>query len=49
MHGGFEYQLRADAGECVLVSRSWSRVVEGAGQEHIITPHGSRLVQEGFV
>jgi hypothetical protein len=49
MHGGFEYQLRADAGECVLVSRSWSRVVEGSGQEHIITPHGSRLVQEGFV
>ncbi|WP_454858173.1 ankyrin repeat domain-containing protein [Rhizobium binxianense] len=49
MHGGFEYRLRADGAEAVLVSRSWSRVVEGSGRRHDITSEGATLVEQGFV
>jgi len=44
MYGGFNYHLERDE----LVS-SWMRVVGGSGQRHIITEHGARLVDEGFV
>ncbi|KER69915.1 hypothetical protein HR51_20920 [Burkholderia cepacia] len=49
MYGGFGYTLRADGAAAVLVSRSWSRVVGGSGQQHEITAHGCTLVEEGFV
>ncbi|OXI32843.1 ankyrin repeat domain-containing protein [Burkholderia aenigmatica] len=49
MYGGFGYTLHADGTAAVLVSRSWSRVVGGSGQQHEITAHGCTLVEEGFV
>jgi len=49
MYGGFSFRLEADGVEAVLISESWSRVVEGSGQRHEITAAGSRLVAEGFV
>lgn len=32
-----------------LIVESWSRVVGGSGQAHVITESGSVLVEEGFV
>ncbi|WP_431228737.1 ankyrin repeat domain-containing protein [Burkholderia contaminans] len=49
MVGGFSYALHADGAAAVLVSKSWSRVVDGSGQRHEITAHGCTLVEEGFV
>ena len=49
MAGGFSYRLELEGVHARLVSESWCRVVEGSGQRHEITSHGSRLVDEGFV
>jgi hypothetical protein len=49
MYGGFEYHLEQDGVEAKLITESWSRVVEGAGQRHEITSAGSKLLAEGFV
>lgn len=48
MYGGFAYELRAE-GEPHLLVESWSRVVGGSGQRHVIGAGGTRLVAEGFV
>ena len=49
MYGGFAYELSAVSGGPVLISESWSRVVGGSGQRHVVSPHGSLLLEEGFV
>lgn len=45
MYGGFNVELR----EHHLYVESWSRVVGGSGQAHVVTAQGSTLVNEGFV
>ncbi|WP_156758592.1 ankyrin repeat domain-containing protein [Actinokineospora pegani] len=45
MYGGFTLRLDGDT----LVSESWSRVVGGSGQRHVITAAGAELVESGFV
>jgi hypothetical protein len=49
MYGGFSYWLEGEGDQFKLVTKSWSRVVEGSGQRHEITIAGSKLVEEGFV
>ena len=49
MYGGFHYRLDQIAGDPVLVTESWCRVVGGSGQRHLISSHGSLLIAEGFV
>jgi len=49
MYGGFHFWLDQIAGDAVLIAESWHRVVEGSGQRHLISPHGSLLLAEGFV
>lgn len=49
MYGGFSFWLEGDGPDAKLITESWSRVVDGSGQRHEITPTGSRLVEEGFV
>jgi hypothetical protein len=44
MYGGFEITLVKD----FLDVKSWSRVVGGSGQAHVITPQGAILVDAGF-
>jgi hypothetical protein len=41
--------LRARAHEVRLVTESWSLVVGGSSQRHIVTADGADLVDEGFV
>lgn len=45
MHGGFSVELR----ENHLFVQSWSRVVAGSGQAHVVTRNGFTLVDDGFV
>ena len=49
MHGGFAYWLDLTAGRPKLITKSWSRVCEGSGQQHEIDTDGCKLVDEGFV
>jgi hypothetical protein len=49
MYGGFKYGLSIKDLKPTLVVESWSRVVEGSGQRHEISPERVRLVDEGFV
>jgi hypothetical protein len=48
MGGGFGYELEEAGVQARLVSSSYSRLVGGSGQRHLITPEGSTLVEEGF-
>ncbi|MFE6733336.1 hypothetical protein [Microbacterium sp. NPDC057650] len=45
MYGGFGMSIHRDR----LFVESWSRVVGGSGQAHVITEAGCVLVEEGFV
>lgn len=45
MYGGFNMSIHKDR----LHVESWSRVVGGSGQAHVITESGCVLVEEGFV
>lgn len=45
MYGGFGMSVHRDR----LFIESWSRVVGGSGQAHVITESGCVLVEEGFV
>ncbi len=45
MYGGFSIRLR----ENHLFVKSWSRVVGGSGEAHVITQEGRFLVDRGFV
>jgi len=49
MCGGFAYRLETVADDPVLITESWSRVVEGSGQRHLVSPHGSLLLAQGFI
>ena len=49
MVGGFKYWLEGKGRQSKLITESWSRVVGGSGQRHVITSEGSQLVEEGFV
>ena len=50
MYGGFKFRLECDENnQYQLISESWSRIVEGSGQRHVITNSGSDLIEEGFV
>lgn len=45
MYGGFSLSIHRGR----LCVESWSRVVGGSGQAHVITENGCVLVEEGFV
>lgn len=45
MYGGFGMSIHRDR----LFVESWSRVVGGSGQAHVITEGGCVLVEEGFI
>ena len=45
MYGGFTMSVHRNR----LIVESWSRVVGGSGQAHVITEGGCVLVEEGFV
>ena len=45
MYGGFSLSIYKDR----RFVESWSRVVAGSGQAHVITESGCALVEEGFV
>ncbi len=45
MYGGFDITLVQD----YLDVKSWSRVVGGSGQAHVVTKEGAILTDEGFV
>lgn len=45
MYGGFEIELR----QGYLEVMSWSRVVGGSGEAHVVTEQGAVLVDRGFV
>lgn len=45
MYGGFSMSSVTDQ----LLVNSWSRIVGGSGQSHVITESGRVLVEEGFV
>ena len=48
MYGGFSYTLEAAGAASRLIAESWSRVVEGSGQRHLVSAAGSTPVDEGF-
>jgi hypothetical protein len=49
MYGGFSYKLLLDNGNLKLDISSWSRIVGGSGQRHIITRNGCNLIEKGFI
>jgi hypothetical protein len=49
MYGGFAYRLRRRGETLALVTESWSRVVDGSGQRHLVTTDAVVLEEEGFV
>ena len=48
MYGGFSLKFEYEK-ELLLVSSSWSRVVEGSGRRHYVTAGRAELVDSGFV
>ncbi len=49
MYGGFRIWLERVHGSYALVTESWGGVAGGSHQRHIVSPHGSLLVAEGFI
>lgn len=49
MCGGFAYRLVTRGHELQLIAESWSRVADGSGMRHVITPTQVVLDAEGFV
>ena len=49
MYGGFSYYLLSNTTPAKLIVESWSRLIEGSGQRHIVTPTATELVEAGFV
>lgn len=45
MYGGFSIQLR----ENHLLVKSWSRLVRGSGEAHVVSQQGRFLVDHDFV
>lgn len=48
MYGGFAYRLAIEEGKVALVVESWSRVIEGSEQRHVVTENGYRLAESGL-
>lgn len=50
MYGGFNFSVifNEDESQYQLISESWSRVVGGSGQRHLITEDSCELVEDGF-
>ena len=46
MYGGFAYRLVKEGDTYRLQVNSWSRVIDGSGQEHEITAEGTRYLGE---
>ena len=40
MYGGFQYTFDASEDVLKLIVESWSRIIGGSGQKHIVTPEG---------
>lgn len=49
MHGGFSYRLVGEGENAIVLAESWSRVVEGSEERHVITPFGSNQIDEGWM
>lgn len=49
MYGGFSFWLERCGSDPVMITESWSRVVDGSGQRHEVTRAGVRVIAEGFV
>lgn len=49
MYGGFSLRLLRPGPNAALQVESWSRVVGGSGQRHLVTARGVQLVEAGFV
>jgi len=49
MYGGFRFSLEKLCGHDMLNTSSWCRVVDGSGEEHLISRFGSLLVDSEFV
>jgi hypothetical protein len=49
MYGGFSYRLEGASEDHTLIVDSWSRIIGGSGQRHLITPEETKLMDSGFV
>ncbi len=49
MYGSFHFMLRNAGRSTVLTCESYSRVVHGSGQRHVITQQGSKLVEDRYM
>ncbi len=48
MYGGFSLKFEYD-NELLLISSSWSRIIEGSGRRHYVTARHAELGDSGFV
>jgi hypothetical protein len=48
MYGGFSYWGEEAESVTRLMVESWSRVVQGSGQRHVVSDQGVVLIEEGF-
>lgn len=48
MYGGFSYYLLSSESPAKLIVESWSRIIGGSGQRHLITQNSTELVEAGF-
>lgn len=46
MYGGFAYWKDTTKQESALIVESWSRVVGGSGQRHLVLPSGVTLIED---
>lgn len=46
MYGGFSFWAAERHGQLTMTVESWSRVVDGSGQRHLVTGSGFVLVEE---
>lgn len=49
MYSGFSYEVRTAADAPALISENESRMADGSGQRHLVSTHGSLLLDEGFI
>jgi len=48
MYGGFSYYFLSRKAPAKLIVESWSRIIGGSGQRHLITQNSTELVEAGF-
>lgn len=49
MYGGFSYFFLSRKAPAKLIVESWSRIIGGSGQRHLVTSSATDLVEAGFV